>query len=368
MKKITMAMLLLSLLICTAGGCTAVWAGESGGDQQTVQEKEEKIRIKVLLLPKFEIEEMAGDFPGEAQYYYENYLKDGETYELSGHASDEVLYVKDGIALYMLGMGKVSAALGTMEVLSDERFDFSDAYIISTGCAGSAAGYTVMGDVIISTAAVDYDLGHHADIRDMQEGAEEPEEGEDPAATWFHDPDYDEAAVIRLDPDLMEKVYSLVRDVPLETTEKTREYMRAAFDGAAWAVRDPEVRRGTTVTGDNYWKGIYGHQNALLMMETYGCPDPFAVTEMEDVAIGAALRRMGLLDHYIIIRDSVNMDVFMNGATPESLWDPDFEEQKEYVPGGGVEKADIFKTAMKNNYAVGSVLIDAILSGELDAD
>ena len=34
-----------------------------------------KIRIRVLLLPKFEAGELSGDFPGEAQLYYETYLK-----------------------------------------------------------------------------------------------------------------------------------------------------------------------------------------------------------------------------------------------------------------------------------------------------
>ena len=29
--------------------------------------------VKVLLLPKFEISEMSGEFPGEAQYYYEHF-------------------------------------------------------------------------------------------------------------------------------------------------------------------------------------------------------------------------------------------------------------------------------------------------------
>ena len=32
----------------------------------------EKIPIKVLILPKFEVDAMGGDFPGEAQLYYEN--------------------------------------------------------------------------------------------------------------------------------------------------------------------------------------------------------------------------------------------------------------------------------------------------------
>lgn len=318
----------------------------------------EKVAIKVLLLPKFEIGKMAGDFPGEAQYYYERYLMGCDIYEVPGTYEDGKLYVKDGIALFVLGMGKVNAALSTMAVLSDDRFDFSDAYIISTGCAGSAAGYGVMGDVFVITTAVDYDLGHHADIRDMEGGEEET------TVTWFHDPEFDDMAVIRLDSQLTDRVYALVKDVPLETTERTRAYMRAAFEGEEWAERDPQVLKGTTVTGDNYWKGKYDHENALLMAETYGCQDPYALTEMEDIGVAAAVKRMGMLDHFLIIRDSVNMDVFMNGTTPESLWDPE-SESTTLASEDNVEAADIFETAMKNNCAVGSVVVDAIVNGTI---
>ena len=103
----------------------------------------EAIPIKVLILPKFEIGGMEGDFPGEAQYYYERYLDGAERYEIRGGREDNPLYVKDGVALCMTGIGKVNAALCTVSVLSDPRFDFSDAYIISTGCAGSAKDSTV---------------------------------------------------------------------------------------------------------------------------------------------------------------------------------------------------------------------------------
>ena len=132
---------------------------------------------------------------------------------------------------------------------------------------------------------------------------------------------------------------------------------------AEWAVRDPKVLRGTTVTGDNYWKGYRDHANALLMCETYGAPDPFALTEMEDTALAVVLDRLGMLDRFIIIRDSVNMDVFMNGATPESLWDPNFKET--LASEENVEAADIFATARKNNFDVGSVVVNAILDGSL---
>ena len=154
-----------------------------------------------------------------------------------------------------------------------------------------------------------------------------------------------------------------MKDVRIETTDVTRDFMAAAFENADWAVRDPKVLRGTTVTSDNYWKGIYQHQNALKMIEEYGCPDPFAITEMEEIGIGMALNRLNKLDRLIIIRDSVNMDVFMLGQTPESLWDHEYHVTLSSE--NNVEAADIFATAQKNNFAVGSVIIQAILDGTL---
>ena len=137
----------------------------------------------------------------------------------------------------------------------------------------------------------------------------------------------------------------------------------AAFGGAEWALRDPKVLRGTTVTADNYWKGEYDHANALKMIQVYGCPDPYVTTEMEDNAVCAAARRMGMLDRVIVLRVSVNMDVFMNGVTPERLWNPEYEISTDHEEDE-LEEADIFATAMKNNFTVGSAVIDAILAGD----
>ncbi|MBR6707179.1 MAG: hypothetical protein IKI84_10935 [Clostridia bacterium] len=343
MKKIIAAALILVLACACAFSAAERPAGETMPPA-----------VKVLLLPKFEVGEMSGDLPGEAQHYYEQYLVGAEEYDVPNSAGALKLYYRDGVALCVLGMGKVSAALGTMAILSDPRFDYSGAYIISTGCAGSAAGTTVMGDVFLITSAVDYDLGHHADSREIA----------DPEGTaWFHDADFDSAAAVLLDRDLTDRVWALVKDTPVATTERTRDYMRHAFDGAEWAVRDPMVLRGTAVTGDNYWKGIHGHKNALLMAETYLCPDPYAVTEMEDIAVARAAERMGMLDRLIVIRGSVNMDVFMLGATPESLWKN--ADALTLAAEDSVEAADIFLTAMKNIFDVGRIVVDSILAGEL---
>ena len=349
MKK---AMILLFALLMTG---MALFSTGITADVKAEAALTEAIPVKVLILPKFEIEKMKGDYPGEAQYYYERYLDGGKSYTIRGGQEEHLLYIKDDVALCMPGIGKVNAALCTAAVLSDERFDFSDAYIISTGCAGSAMGSTVMGDMFVISTAVDYDLGHHADIREMEEQT---------AETWFRDESFDNAAVIRLNPELTDKVWELVKDLPMETTEKTRKFMSAAFGGAEWAVRDPKVLRGTTVTADNYWKGVYGHANALKMIQTYGCPDPYVTTEMEDNAVCAAARWMGMLDRLIVLRVSVNMDVFMNGETPESLWAPEYENRSDDYYEDNPEAADIFATAMKNNFTVGSAVIEAILAGD----
>lgn len=337
-----------SILIVLLAFCLLLPVFSSGAKVQ------EKIDIDVLILPKFENGEMHGDFPGEAQYYYEAYTMGGQEYEIKGGFGSNKLYVKDGVALYVTGMGKVNTAVSLQAILADSRFDFSDAYFLSTGCAGSSTGYTVMGDVFIITSCIDYDLGHHADARDLKD----PE-----ATTWFSDSSYTDIAYKQLDQELTDRIYELTRNVDIETTDKTRAFMAAAFDNAEWATRNPKVLKGTTVSGDNYWKGYHGEENARLMCETYGAPDPYALSEMEDVALATVLDRYGYLDRYIIIRDSVNMDVFMLGATPESLWDPNFEDS--LASEESVEAADIFRTAMENNFKVGSVVVDAILDGTL---
>lgn len=105
------------------------------------------VPVRILILPKFEMGEITGDFPGEAQFFYEEYL----------------------------------------------AFDFSDAYILSVGCGGSAEGYGIFGDVYVITASVGFDLGHHADPREMTDQRD---------TTWFRDHWLDESGVVRLDEDL----------------------------------------------------------------------------------------------------------------------------------------------------------------------
>ena len=318
------------------------------------QPKEQKIPVRVLILPKFELDKITGDFPGEAQFFYDEYLTGGDEYEIDGSPNTNKLFYKNGVAMCLIGQGKLNAALNTFAVLSDKRFDFSDAYILSVGCGGAAKGYGIFGDVFVISAAVDFDLGYWADARELSDQT---------GTTWFHDETLDDSAVVQLNQSLTDRVFELVKNVPLETTENTVNYLNREFPGEAWADRPPQVMRGTSVTSDRYWKGSYDHNNALLITETYHCKDPYAITEMEDVAVARAVQSFGLQDRLIILRVAVNMDAFPTGMTPEMLWGA--ESDDHVASENSLESVDIFETAMKNNFAAGKIIIDAIMDGTL---
>lgn len=80
-----------------------------------------------------------------------NMFADGDVYEIAG----DKLYYRDGVALFTTREGKVNAALGTAAVLSDERFDFSDAYVMSVGMAVKRFG--LLDRLIILRVAVNMD-------------------------------------------------------------------------------------------------------------------------------------------------------------------------------------------------------------------
>ena len=322
----------------------------SGKGTETVTEMEP---LRILILPQYEEGDMTGDIPGEAQYYYEAYLEGGEAYDIQGDADGCMLYVKDGIALYVTGQGKLNAALNTQALLSDARFDFSHAYILVTGSALSAARYGVPGDVFVITSAVDYDLGIHT-------GSEA--EGED-GSSWIHDPADDDKAVFTLNADLADRCYELIRKLNPQTTDKTRAYMKEGFDNKKWTRRRPQVLKGTSVSGSSCGKGAEVHANALLMTEAYGCGDPYAALAPEDAAIGQVLKRMDLLDRMIILRTGIDTDLYAKGETTKEEGSEDAASAKS-LKGA----ADIYETAMKNGFEAGKILIDAFVSGEGAAD
>lgn len=300
---------------------------------------------------------MRGDFPGEAQLFYEAYCPGREETEIPHMPATAHFYFNDenGVGILVTGSGKTAAGLSLMAVLSSERYDFSDTTLVSVGCAGGSETLCTLGDVILVTAVCDYDLGHHVDTHERKNSGTH--------IMWFPDDAYAEYEFKLLNPDLCEKAYEMIRDCPLRTTEEARTVMKENF-GAREEDILPAVRKGTALSGDNFWKGIYGHMTASFITDYYGCSDPYATTEMEEIAIANTAECFGLLDRLISLRTVVNMDVFMNGETPESTWG-EYRSFNEKIENENAETLDIFEPAMHNLFDAAAIVIDAVLEGEL---
>ena len=318
----------------------------------------EKVKVKVLIVPKFEIGEMSGDFPGEAQLFYEQYCAGCDEVAIPNSTPTSRFFMNEesGVGLLVTGEGKTAAGLSLASLLSWDTYDFSEATIVSVGCSGGSTGSFVLGDVVVVTSACDADLGHRTDDRELADP--------DTTLNWFPDETYYNYSHERLNPELCDRVYRLVKDCPLRTTETAQRVLANNFPGKEWASREPRVLKGTALSGDNFWKGETDHEIAEFIAQYYECPDPYAVTEMEEIAVMNAAECFGLEGRVVSLRVIVNMDTFLKGESPESLWldDMNFDDAAEEETG---ETLDIFEPGMENLSDVGQIVIDAILAGEL---
>ncbi len=321
-------------------------------------EAPEKPALRVLIIPKFEIGAMSGDFPGEAQLLYERFLPGCAETEIPHMPPTAHFYMnpENGVGMLVTGSGKTAAGLSLMAVLTSDVFDYSGMYIVSVGCAGGSAAMCSLGDVVVVTAAVDYDLGHHVDAHEKKKSSSR--------VMWFPDDSFADYEFKFLNPDLCEKVYGLIENCPLRTTDEAIEVMTDNFQARDRDEVLPAVRKGSALSGDNYWKGIYGHVTANYIAEYYGCPDPYAVTDMEEIAVANTADVFGMLDRLISLRVVVNPDLFINGATPESTWG-EYRSFSDKVRDDNTETLDIFEPAMHNLCDTAGTVIDAILAGQL---
>lgn len=319
----------------------------------------EDVPVKVLILPKFEIDNIECDFPGEAQLFYERYCAGCKEIDIPNSTLTSQFYFnkENGVGILITGAGKTAAGLSLMSLLSWDAYDFSDTMIVSVGCGGGSTGLCVYGDVVLVTAACDLELGHHTGRNEL----EDPEHG----LTWFPEDDsFTEYKCEQLNPDLYEKVYPLIKDCPLRTTEKTMQVLAENYPDEEWANREPRILKGTAVTSDSYWKGVEDHANAVAAANYYECPDKYAVSEMEEIAVMNAAECFGLQDRVISLRVIVNLDTFLKGESAEKLWLPEHDFDSKVIEENS-ETIDIFEPGMKNLFDVGTIVIDAILKDEL---
>jgi purine nucleoside permease len=294
---------------------------------------QEPVAVKVFVGSMFEIGENAGDRAGEFQHWYERYWSDSEPMEVRG-ALNPVYCDADGVCGSVLGMGKVSSSASMMAILLNPGFDFSRAYFLLTGVAGTPPSRGTIGDVNWATWLVDYDLGHRWDQDEVPPGEPlfMPREG------------YEDIRVYELDPALVGWAVRLSEGIELADSPEAKEYRLRYPDEAARGT--PRVATGTHMTGDTFFHGPGLSAEAQYIADLYGADD-YMITEMEAAAITQVINRLHGTDRVMSLRGAVNFDQGSPNETTLEHLDP--------APG---ETAGGFAETVANIASVGSAVVD----------
>ena len=297
----------------------------------------EPVKVKVFIGSMFEIGENTGDRAGEYQHWFDRYWKDGKTIEAPGafapvHCND------DGVCGSVLGMGKVNSSASMQAILLDPDFDFSQAYYLITGVAGTPPSRGTIGDVVWGTWLIDYDLGHRW----------APEEGDEGEPVFMPRKGYETYRVHKLNPALVEWGMNLSKDVALKDSEDAQTYRKRYPNAAAQGA--PTVKAGTHMTGDTFFHGPGLSNEAQYIAKLYKADD-YLSTEMEDNAIALVINRLHGTDRIAAIRGSVNFDQGNPNETTLQHLDP--------APG---ETAGGFAETVENIALVGAPLVDKIVT------
>jgi purine nucleoside permease len=300
----------------------------------------EPVKVKVFAASMFEIGKNTGDRAGEFQHWYERYWKDSEPVAVKG-VLNPVYCDADGVCGSVLGMGKVSSSASMQAILLDPNLDFSQAYFIISGVAGTPPARGTIGEVSWGSWVVDYDLGHRW----------APEEGEPGAPTFMPRKGYEAVRLFHLNPDLVTWAMRLTADTPLKDSDAARAYRQRYPQEAAR--RAPFVGTGTHMTGDTFFHGPGMSEQAQYIAKLYGADD-YVITEMEAAAITLVIKRLHGDDRVMSLRGAVNYDQGNPNETTLQHLDP--------APG---QTAGGFAETVENVAAVGSRMADHIV-GEWD--
>ena len=295
------------------------------------------IPVKVFVGAMFEIGQNTGDRAGEFQHWYERYWRNAAPITVPG-AMGPVYCNADGVCGSVLGMGKVNSSSSMQAILLNPRFDFSRAYYVISGVAGTPPARGTIGEVSWATWLVDYDLGHRW----------APEENTPGAATFMPRKGYEEYRRFRLNPTLVAWAMQLSADTPLKDSDAARRY-RLRYPDAA-ARRAPFVGTGTHMTGDTFFHGPGMSKQAQYIAQLYGADD-YVITEMEAAAIALVIKRSHGTERLMSLRGAVNFDQGNPGETTLQHLDP--------APG---ETAGGFAETVENIALVGGRVVDHIVA------
>jgi purine nucleoside permease len=326
---------LLTILLMAAGSAAAATAAPGVSPP---------LAVKVMVVNMFRLEAAP----------WLKALKISREIAVPGLSSDYPLVrcTADAVCQMTTAMGHANAAASIMALAYSGLFDLRKTYFLIAGIAGIDPDRGTVGSAAWARFAVDADLVHEVDTRDLPK---EWTDGHFGIQTMSPDrkPSFGYGTeVFRLNEALLQRALVLSKGVTLEDNDAVRVY-RAHY-AVAPANQPPQVIQCDTASGDTWWAGPHLEEHmrrwVRLLTDNQGV---YCTTQQEDNATLAALARAsqsGLVDaqRVAILRTGSDFDRPYSGqGTLESL------HTQLMMPGAA-------NIACDNLVEAGKPLVDAI--------
>lgn len=249
------------------------------------------VEVRVVVVTAFEIGEDTGDKAGEFQAW--------------AQVMPEVLPFPAGyrnlrydplrkVLLVSTSMGTGRAAISTMALGLDPRFDLSKSYWLIAAIAGVNPNQGSVGSAAWIGAVIDSDFGYAIDPRETPKGwstglipfdRKAPYQAPAPAA-----PNYN---LFPLNIALRDWAFDLTRNAAIPDNDALKA-LRAPYVGQPKAQTPPVVLKGDEVSGQSFWHGVILNQHYEAWADYWtGDQEGFVMTGMEDTGVLAAIDALG---------------------------------------------------------------------------
>ena len=353
---------LFSILLLASGLCACSPATEAPVENiaesmtepavKNISETPDTIPVKIVLVTMFEIGEDTGDQAGEFQLWKERRNLD-VVYPFGAH--HDLHYNPELELLGMVtGIGTMNSTASVMMLGMDPRFDLSNAYWLVVGIAGFDPEDASIGSAAWAEYAVDGDLSHEIDAREMPDDWEFgyfPRNTNGPFDPVKPEPT---GEMFQLNPELTEWAYQLTKDMELPDLESLSE-TRDLYTEHPNARRAPFVLKGDNLAALTFWHGalLNDWANDWVDYWTDGKGN-FVSSAMEETGTMQSLEYLTNIgranrDRVMVLRTASNYTMQPPGiSAAENL----LKENEGYA---GLD------AALESGYLVGSKVIDTLL-------
>lgn len=275
------------------------------------------IEIRAVVVTAFEIGADTGDMAGELQAWATVMPT-----TLPFSAGDRALRYDPVRKILVLntGIGTNRAAVATMALGSDPRFDLTHAYWLIAAIAGVNPNTASVGSAAWIGDIVDTDYGYAIDPRETPAAWETgmfPRDRSRPYEAPRGETIYN---LFALNKGLRDWAYALTAKVALPD-QPALARLRNGFPDYPAAQCPPMVLTGDEATGQTFWHGkmLNSHVEKWVAYWT-GRPNSFVMTAMEDSGVAHALdalQRLGKVDakRLMVLRTGSNYAVQPAGET-----------------------------------------------------